>query len=453
MEGPMITSDADAGDLSGGQGLSLDPFSFFPDAASRVGGLGGAGACQDPTYVFHTPYVQASPGPITFTIRFTGLMAKRGTLLLRVNMLPTEPGAHARLVNSERITLNRLAAEGSQVTISAEGFRGFSYAVFGSIADDTDAVAERLEVLLDRPDDGSDHGAAVADARNTLFGTETLKPTGRLVSLERATLAEPVSQMCTAAQFDEPVYAEWLERLQMPLQRHRKQWEFIYILQVLRRYGMLAPGARGVGFGVGTEPLPAVMASFGATVVATDLPSESEQSAVWSATGQHGSAIDSLRFPGLCDPATFDAAVSFRPVDMTAIPADLVNFDFTWSSCAYEHLGSIAAGLKFVQDSLNCLRPGGLAVHTSEFNLTSNDETVETGGTVLFRRSDMERLALTLISRGHEVAQIKLDSGDTPLDQHVDMPPYLNDPHLKMALGRFATTSFGIIVRKARSPI
>lgn len=451
----MTLNEADSEDADATpRDLVIDPFSFMPGVASCVTGLGGAAPGHDPAYVFHTPYVHVARGPATFTVRFRNLVARRGGIVVRVNMLPLEPGAHARLVNSERIAFNRLIGQHGEIRISFEGYRGMTYAVLGMLTGDSDATADGLEVTLDRPHDSrEDYRHAVAEARSTIFGVDAAKPTARLISTATATLADPVSQMCTAAQMDEPVYASWVERMRQQPHRHRKQWEFVYILQVLDRYGMLRPGSRGIGFGCGVEPLPAIMAAMGAEVVATDLPVEHEGSAAWHASGQHGSAIASLRRPDICDDAVFERNVSFRPADMTAIPPDLVNFDYTWSSCAYEHLGSIEAGLKFVEDSIACLRPGGLAVHTSEFNLTSNDDTLETGATVLFRRRDMERLALRLISRGHEVAQIKLDSGREPLDEHIDIPPYANDPHLKMALSRYVITSFGIIARKAISPL
>ena len=36
---------------------------------------------------------------------------------------------------------------------------------------------------------------------------------------------------------------------------HRKMWEWLFIAEALRERGMLAAGRRGVGFGVGQEPL------------------------------------------------------------------------------------------------------------------------------------------------------------------------------------------------------
>ena len=59
--------------------------------------------------------------------------------------------------------------------------------------------------------------------------------------------------------------------LRVPMLCHRKQWEWCYIAQVLACAGMNQPGRRGLGFGVGTEPIVAYLASTGSAIVATDL--------------------------------------------------------------------------------------------------------------------------------------------------------------------------------------
>jgi hypothetical protein len=40
----------------------------------------------------------------------------------------------------------------------------------------------------------------------------------------------------------------------------------------------------------------------------------------------------------------FDALVDFDVADMNAMPDTLGQFDFVWSACAFEHLGSIRQG-------------------------------------------------------------------------------------------------------------
>jgi SAM-dependent methyltransferase len=257
-----------------------------------------------------------------------------------------------------------------------------------------------------------------------------------------------VSQACTDAQIRTEAYRAWGPRLRTPqIYVHRKQWEWFYIAQALEEAGVVRPGARGLGFGVGEEPLAAWFASQGCTIVATDYPG-GEHADAWASSGELATSLSQLNSEGICPGDLFDERVSFRRVDMREIPADLVDFDFTWSSCAFEHLGSIDDGLRFVADQLRTLRPGGVAVHTTELNVSSATSTLETGPTVLFRRGDIERLAEELRAEGHEIT-CDFHTGDYPNDRWVDQPPFTNT-HLKMRMGEHVTTSFGLLVRKAR---
>lgn len=263
-------------------------------------------------------------------------------------------------------------------------------------------------------------------------------------------LRDPVSQACTQAQMDDPIYHYWCQQIGERPRHHRKQWEFCYILQSLARAGVLAPGMRGLGFGVGGEPLAAVFAARGASVLATDLATDEAANLGWVKTDQHAANKASLNARKLCDAVRFDDLVSFRFCDMNAIPDDLSGqFDFTWSACAFEHLGSIAKGLDFVANSIACLRPGGVAVHTTELNCSSDEDTLDNQGTVLFRKRDFRALAERLKAMGCDVA-LNFNLGDQPLDHHVDVAPYSNDNQLKLQIARWVSTSFGIIARKPR---
>ena len=254
--------------------------------------------------------------------------------------------------------------------------------------------------------------------------------------------------LCREAHYREPWFSFWTEALGEALRYHRKLWEFVFVCQVLHERGVLEMGSRGLGFGVGEEPLSAYFASRGCRITATDLPGEDAERAGWTKTAEHAAGKETLRRPNLCDEAVFDAAVDFRTVDMNAVPDDLTGFDFCWSACALEHLGSIEAGLAFIRRSIETLKPGGLAVHTTEFNLTSNNDTVSEGGTVLFRKRDFEALIAQLRAQGHEVSAIDYDPGDGPIERYIDMAPYRPEPHLKLALDGFATTSIGLFIRR-----
>ena len=272
------------------------------------------------------------------------------------------------------------------------------------------------------------------------------------VDAPEPTLAEPASQLCTASQFAEPTYRRWCRALREPPTLGRKQWEFVWLLQCLDRAGKLAPGRRGLGFGCGREPLAAAMAARGCTVVATDLDHETAAGHGWIETGQHAARLDDLNDRGLCLPEAFRERVEFRPQDMNAISEDLTGFDFVWSSCAFEHLGSIERGLAFVTRAMQCLKPGGLAVHTTEFNLSSNGPTVESEDLSVFRRQDIERLVRALEREGHRVWPLNLQPGTGPVDRYVDVPPYRSEPHLKLRLSRFVITSIGIAIERGDDP-
>lgn len=262
------------------------------------------------------------------------------------------------------------------------------------------------------------------------------------------TLADPTSQLCTQAQFGEEAYRLWCGEIKEPVRLHRKQWEFVYLLQALSRYQLLRPGMKGVGFGCGKEPLAAVMAKHGCEIVATDLDASAASGKGWIETSQHSSQLDDLNERGICDPALFARQVRFRAEDMNRISPDLTGFDFVWSSCAFEHLGSIQHGLAFVVNAMNCLKPGGIAVHTTEFNLSSNFTTLESPDLVIFRKHDIEHLVRLLEKAGHQVSPLNLNPGAGELDRHVDLPPYKAEPHLRLQLSRYVTTSIGLIVRR-----
>lgn len=259
------------------------------------------------------------------------------------------------------------------------------------------------------------------------------------------------SSTCEARDFTHPSYYAICKLLCGKPVWHRKQWEWVFVIHHLLKGGLLAPGMRGLGFGVGAEALPALFASFGASVLATDAPSDVGRSAGWHNNNEFSENLDILRAPWICPDDKFSDLVSFRPTDMTNIDADLKDFDFTWSSCCFEHLGSLEAGMKFVIDSVEkTLRIGGVACHTTEFNMSSNEETVEAGGTVIYRKRDIETLIARLHDRGHHVSPLVIGESFHHLDNHVDVAPYANEPHLKLKLAGFVTTSVGLTITRGR---
>lgn len=236
---------------------------------------------------------------------------------------------------------------------------------------------------------------------------------------------------------------------------HRKNWEWAAVAQALAERDMLRPGRRGMGFAVGREPLTSLFAVRGASVVATDLAAEEGPTSDWSDTGQHAADLEALYWPAIVSREDFDARVSFMPQDMRNLRTEgLGSFDFIWSACSFEHLGSLEAGLQFVMNSTALLKPGGIAVHTTEFNLSSPERTLETGNNVIYRVQDLTHLEARL--RGIACAMEPLDAfgGSHPDDIEYDFEPYYltGRQHIKLDLSGHVATSVLLIIRKGRHP-
>lgn len=279
---------------------------------------------------------------------------------------------------------------------------------------------------------------------------------GQMTAVEQDRILPLTSRLCRQADFAEPWFRAWCEALHLKPLLHRKIWEYAFVLQAMKESGVMRVGARGVGFGCGEEPVPSFLASLGIDVTVTDLAPEQSEGLGWVTTGQHTSSLQQAYYPDLVSKDQFDRLVRLEYVDMNAIPESMnESFDFCWSICAFEHLGSIQKGLDFIKNSMKVLRSGGVSIHTTEFNLT-NEETIDNWQTVLFQQKHFALLAEELRAEGYQMLPLDTDPGDAFLDRFVDLPPYdwgtimqLQEPaHLKVAIDGFPSTCVGIIIIK-----
>lgn len=305
---------------------------------------------------------------------------------------------------------------------------------------------------------------ATSEQREHELARANLKNMGYyLARIVRATTPAPLSpnpngapltsKACVQRDVESPWFHYWCSQLVCSPIYHRKVWELCYIPQVLFNEGKLKPGSVGLGFGCGEEPLPSLFAKFGVKVVATDLDPNRSESKAWIETDQHSASIEKMRNSRICpDPALLQN-ISLRYVDMNAIPADLANtFDFCWSTCSLEHLGSIALGLRFIEESLKTLKPGGVAVHTTEWNMADEGPTLDHCGCVLFQKRHFTEFADRMRKQGYHVSELDFSMGEEIFDGLTDLPPYgphTDDvAHLRLAIQGFRCTSFGMIIRK-----
>ena len=153
------------------------------------------------------------------------------------------------------------------------------------------------------------------------------------------------SKLCTQADFEMDWFRSACTNLREHWSYHRKVWEFCYIYHALLEREMLGPLRSGLGFGVGKEPLAAAFANHGCRILATDLDSSDTKATFWAGANQHASVLADLNERGICPPDQFTKLVQFSGMDMNKIPESCFGkFDFTWSSCSMDHLGSLEIG-------------------------------------------------------------------------------------------------------------
>jgi len=170
---------------------------------------------------------------------------------------------------------------------------------------------------------------------------------------------------------------------------HRKIWELTYIMHIVNTMKLCTSDLqRGYVWAVGQEPLPSYFANLGCRITGSDMPETETSKIEWAATGQHSSNKDGMYHANLISSKeTFDRLVDYRAENMNFLPPDIYGkYDFTWSTCSLEHVGSISLGQRFIMNSMDILKPGGLSIHSMEFTLSSLEDTVETGSTVLWRK-------------------------------------------------------------------
>lgn len=295
---------------------------------------------------------------------------------------------------------------------------------------------------------------------------KNLKRSGRTVSPHKVDLK---SKLSTQQDIESEWVLYWCSKLNIEPMYHRKIWELCYVPQAIYDAIDMNQQLHGIGFGCGEEPLPSLFASMGHTITVTDLEPEKVKGLGWAETGQHTNSLDKAYFPNIVTKELFYNKVGLLYVDMNSIPSDLYGkYDYCWSVCALEHLGSIQNGLNFIINSLNVLKPGGVAVHTTEFNYTNSGKTIDNWPTVIFNQNHFRWLENELKNRGYTVKEFDFNPGSNVLDRFIDIPPYglgegwiskemfgdINQgAHMKLSIDGFPCTCIGIIIYKHKSAL
>ena len=227
--------------------------------------------------------------------------------------------------------------------------------------------------------------------------------------------------------FNSEEYIEFCKCIKEKPRYHRKQWEFFVIQkEIMEHYDFSIVDKQGLGFAVGQEVLIPYFVSKGAIIIGTDLDPNKEESKGWIETNQHLS--NNIPLKGIISENEFKKNFKTDFVDMNDIPKEYFNenFDFIWSSCSLEHLGSTQKGFDFIFNSLKCLKPGGIAVHTTEYNLGSTTDHFEHPTSCVYSKVMILDLINKLEHIGYNVKPIQFEREDNAINNHVDSYPYVN---------------------------
>jgi hypothetical protein len=376
----MVTAIDTVNDPTNIPDIALDPFELEPHLHSVITGLHGDDP-TDPTYAFHTRYVDNLRGLVTMELTFTNLRSRRDRLVLNVHALDRSINRLDVILTTE-ISLRTVAASGGHVSVSFDAVSGHSYALLGRTNLQPQASASDLAILCRQRLRTDDHTLAPASS-DCGFHPDEMRTVAAMASLYPPLLGHPGSQARTGSQFREPVFRDWLAKADFSKTSTDAQWECIYLLQVLNVFGVLDTQTRGLSFGPERFDVMQMLGNSGCAIAF--VPGRSRLGSDDKSGEINNGYFSRIGLPG----------------------ADqLGSYSFLWSTGLCDLLASTEDIIHLVEDSIEYLKPGGLAVHMLMADLRPDETGLALDAT--FTRNTLGQLSLALVGCGNEVAQLNL---------------------------------------------
>jgi len=252
----------------------------------------------------------------------------------------------------------------------------------------------------------------------------------------------PLNKVCRVADGGNALWRRGYDDLGFPASAeifHRKIWEFNQALFGLRKLRRLAPEATALGIGCGHEELMYFLANRIAKVVATDLYEGSYLG------GE--SAADVLQHPAKYAPFRFrDGHLEVRQMDALALQFEAGSFDFVFCLSSLEHFGSDGDKLTALREMHRVLKPGGVAVLTTEIVLNRLGR-----GSQYFQKKTLTRLvgAAGFALDGPPDLRVEKQYTDPPLALPMDA---FASPHVVLRNFHTIYTSIALFLMKPPGP-
>jgi FkbM family methyltransferase len=258
------------------------------------------------------------------------------------------------------------------------------------------------------------------------------------------------SEVISEDRFKQENFFIWTSLLRDKPRLHSKQFQNYAIMEGANSVLDLdyAP-KKAIGFGVGIEPIPAALAKIGFHVTATDYL-DGEISEAWKNTEQLIESPSDLNSRGILTPDEFEELITFINMDMNSIPSEFHEaFHFVWSSCALGHIGGYKQGLEFLVNSANLLMPGGIAIHSTELDVSPGTDKYDSPTLSLYRLEDLIECVEALRRNGFTVAELDIDrKWNGKSEKFVDSEPWGERPHLRIDV--FGREILSIVIRIER---
>jgi SAM-dependent methyltransferase len=153
-----------------------------------------------------------------------------------------------------------------------------------------------------------------------------------------------------------------------PGQIHRKDWEWALGIIAMKRFGKLNDDNTALGIGAGRELILFYLTNYLDHLYATDLYSRKE----W----ENFAPVDFLDNPSKYAPFPYDqSALTVLRMDGTKLEFPSDSFDIVFSFSSIEHFGGAnhSGALKSLKEMERVLKPGGIAIVTTEYIINNKD--------------------------------------------------------------------------------
>lgn len=219
----------------------LEPFGFYSAVSSAISGFGGEQPSDDPTYCFHTYYIQVPPGRARFHLNLRGAKSSCGEMTLRV--LGLRPDGHAELVASLTIALDGVDVPELVAGLRFQAIEGVNYALYGFFSEPSDLLADAVEIALEESLPSA-REAVRARAHSRIGADAKFTASPKLLGMDAPGLERLACQPFTMAQICDVGQTEWPGSV-MRLADPEAQWRVIAPYCMLAHAGVLVPGAKG----------------------------------------------------------------------------------------------------------------------------------------------------------------------------------------------------------------